>query len=700
MGARSSQSRGPGLNKTDGHLLEYFRQTFGAGGGADSGPTEIRTGLTATGGIISDYSSGSDVYRAHVFTSSGIFDVSEIGSFGNSLEYLVVAGGGGGGGSVLASDALGAGGAGGLRSNYSGVPEALRAPSYTVAVGPYTVTIGGGGNGGQNNPSFAASGMRGYSGGNSEFYPTPVSYPSTLRIRAVGGGGGGAYEQNAASYRAGIPGGSAGGGGGGSSDGVGGTGNISPDPNHPKPQGNDGGDRGPNYGAGGGGGFTAAGVDSDSSNNPGPGGAGISLSISGISTGYAGGGGGGAAGPNRGSFSGGTATHGGGTGAQADGTNVSSYFGTPGTPGTGGGGGGGGGASSPEPAYPYLTHQTLGGIGGSGVVVVSYQIGTVATQKATGGVISYYSGKTIHTFTSSGTFTTSGNWADGNVEYVAVAGGGGGNQEDLGGAGGAGGFITGSTPITGTGTAVLIVVGAGGGFAITDYYRGGNGNPSYVGTPLTAYGGGGGAGKQSASDADASPGGSGGGGDWGPNNGAPGDKQTGTSSATPITPQGYPGGNGGGGSPSTYYSTGGGGGAGGAGGNGGGPYVGGAGGLGRQIPSTFRNPMSATSLGAAGPTGSVPGTNPGGDTSGKFWFAGGGGGGTDGGGGTPGGGGGGSFATPYAGGGPGGDPNSIGGDGKGNTGGGGGATDNGQVLAVADRRGNGGSGIVLIAYPT
>ena len=37
MGARSSQSRGPGLNETDGHLLEYFRNTFtGGGGGTNS----------------------------------------------------------------------------------------------------------------------------------------------------------------------------------------------------------------------------------------------------------------------------------------------------------------------------------------------------------------------------------------------------------------------------------------------------------------------------------------------------------------------------------------------------------------------------------------------------------------------------------------------------------------------------------------
>ena len=33
MGVRSSQPRSPNLNKTDGHLLDYYRNTFGAGGG-------------------------------------------------------------------------------------------------------------------------------------------------------------------------------------------------------------------------------------------------------------------------------------------------------------------------------------------------------------------------------------------------------------------------------------------------------------------------------------------------------------------------------------------------------------------------------------------------------------------------------------------------------------------------------------------
>ena len=76
------------------------------------------------------------------------------------------------------------------------------------------------------------------------------------------------------------------------------------------------------------------------------------------------------------------------------------------------------------------------------------------------------------------------------------------------------------------------------------------------------------------------------------------------------------------------YGGGGGGGGGGVGRNGvapaGTPY-GGPGGLGRQVPSTFRDPASG--VGAPGPTGPVPADNPGGDQSGRNWFAGGGGGG-------------------------------------------------------------------------
>ena len=38
------------------------------------------SGHTASGGVISDFTSGSDVYRAHVFTSTGTFAVTELGS--------------------------------------------------------------------------------------------------------------------------------------------------------------------------------------------------------------------------------------------------------------------------------------------------------------------------------------------------------------------------------------------------------------------------------------------------------------------------------------------------------------------------------------------------------------------------------------------------------------------------------------------
>ena len=79
--------------------------------------------------------------------------------------------------------------------------------------------------------------------------------------------------------------------------------------------------------------------------------------------------------------------------------------------------GGGGGATGGKPGAV----GGFGGGGGSGIVVIRYQIGQVtATAKATGGAISYYNNKTIHTFTSSGTFKTNSNWSATNVEYLSL----------------------------------------------------------------------------------------------------------------------------------------------------------------------------------------------------------------------------------------------------------------------------------------
>ena len=111
MGVRSSQPRSPNLNKTDGHLLEYFRQNFGAGGGGTNYVAPVQTGLTATGGVISDYTtSPGDVYRAHVFTATGTFDVSEIGTYPAQVDFLVVGGGGGGSHAGAGGGATGPGG--------------------------------------------------------------------------------------------------------------------------------------------------------------------------------------------------------------------------------------------------------------------------------------------------------------------------------------------------------------------------------------------------------------------------------------------------------------------------------------------------------------------------------------------------------------------------------------------------------------
>ena len=112
-------------------------------------------GMVATGGIISDYTSGPAVYRTHVFTSTGTFDVSAVGSLPAQVDYLVIGGGGGGGSDSLGTvtgdgRCAGGGGAGGYRTT---MPEGPGGPSpsaeskITVSVASYTITVGGGGNG-------------------------------------------------------------------------------------------------------------------------------------------------------------------------------------------------------------------------------------------------------------------------------------------------------------------------------------------------------------------------------------------------------------------------------------------------------------------------------------------------------------------------------------------------------------------------
>jgi hypothetical protein len=95
-------------------FLDFYSKT-----GTDaSGKVIPPPGITATGGVISDYTSPPGaVYRAHVFTSSGTFTVTAPGGYGDTVEYLVVAGGGG-------SNQAGGGGGGGAGSQ----PDPLAVP--------------------------------------------------------------------------------------------------------------------------------------------------------------------------------------------------------------------------------------------------------------------------------------------------------------------------------------------------------------------------------------------------------------------------------------------------------------------------------------------------------------------------------------------------------------------------------------------
>ena len=188
MGARSSHPRSPNLNKTDGHLIEYFRENFGGGGGADSGPKSLPSGIDASGGIVSDWVDGGNYYRTHVFTTSGSLVVNSLSTDPNlpdNAEYVVIGGGGGGGHNVG-----GGGGAGGMRHNTPLLPEPTRAPTYELSAGTYTVTIGAGGGGASANNVSPPTDLVFGKGGDSNFFPTSHnSYPATQYIRGAGGGG-------------------------------------------------------------------------------------------------------------------------------------------------------------------------------------------------------------------------------------------------------------------------------------------------------------------------------------------------------------------------------------------------------------------------------------------------------------------------------------------------------------------------------
>lgn len=225
-----------------GNALSSFRDFYaitGGSSGASSGPSPISASggnqTTATG-----FTNGG--YKYHVFTSSGALTVN---SGSGDIEFLVVAGGGGGGWGNG-----GAGGAGGLRTNDPGVPSPIRITDpVSVSPGPYTITIGDGGN--SNDSPFSNR-----TGGNS----------SIGSLVVASGGGGGGPTSTASDMD--------GGSGGGQQGSAAGDSIASPDGLSPTVQGSAGGTR-----DGGGGGGGASQVDgpiqTSSPYNPSSGAAGL-----------------------------------------------------------------------------------------------------------------------------------------------------------------------------------------------------------------------------------------------------------------------------------------------------------------------------------------------------------------------------------------------------------------------------------------
>jgi hypothetical protein len=287
--------------------------------------------------------SGQAVAIVYIDSTQGWICYSQGASIGAyTASYLVIAGGGAGGGPAVQANAGGGGGGAG------GYLTASATFSSGVA---YTVTIG-------------AGGAINTSGANSSI--------SSVVTATGGGAGAPGFGQP------GISGGS--GGGGAANNSAGGAGTAG--------QGFAGGNGATpatGYPTGGGGGAASAGGNATGDTVAGNGGAGSSSSITGSAVTRAGGGGGSA---YNGQGTAGT----GGAGGGGNGSNGSSA--ATAAPANSGSGGGAGSSNASGGVYPP-------GTGGSGIVIISY----VGAQRGTGGTITSSGGNTIHTFTTSGTYT-------------------------------------------------------------------------------------------------------------------------------------------------------------------------------------------------------------------------------------------------------------------------------------------------------
>jgi len=312
-----------------GHVVAHneFRDVFAYVAAHQPSRYNAATGGSVT--TVSNYNGTGQRWRVHTFTGSGTFTVQ---SADKPFRVLVVGGGGSGGSGNQVYAPGGGGGAGGLIEHRS---QTLKAQAYPVTVG-----VGG--------PAVCKA--PGYNG-------DPSSLGNVISV--LGGGGGASHHGGPAGGRGGQGIVGSGGGGAGGSSGA----NVATDPlgGYGTPgQGNPGGSSNGSSEKGGCGGGGAGGPGQENvgrsdkhSDANGRGGYGIRTDITGAPIIYAGGGCG---------MLGTAPANGGGGGPVGINTN-----GKPGTDGLGGGGGANCGESGLGKFYS--------GKGGSGVVIIAYQIG-------------------------------------------------------------------------------------------------------------------------------------------------------------------------------------------------------------------------------------------------------------------------------------------------------------------------------------
>ncbi len=326
-------------------------------GGGAGGPVE------ATGGTTATYTEDGVDYKAHIFTYPNS-DNFEVTAGDATIEYIVVAGGGSGGSSNVNS--AGGGGGGGVVVG-----------SAQAVVQTYVCSVGNGG------LAVGAGNGQGANGGDSFFGPpSPGSYNASPPngISAMGGGAG-AVQSGSPPPILGV--GKPGGSGGGASypAGPGGSGQqptisqgMGTNTNYGNDAGSTGNAGGSAQAAGGGGAVNSTISTPLASYFPNiPSGNGASAGGLGLNNKYRTGSdimygaGGGADGYTQATLAGNSST--------TEGIGGGGVSGYPGLRNAGGGtgNGGGGGAPGPEGGGP-VQDQSMGGHGGSGIIVVRYRV--------------------------------------------------------------------------------------------------------------------------------------------------------------------------------------------------------------------------------------------------------------------------------------------------------------------------------------